>query len=192
MRRSGKVFFLLGFLLILGSLTLFVTSQIRGAQAEKRNAALVDTIESLLPERTGGVMDDYSDMEMPVLEIDGEDIVALVEIPALGVKLPVSAHWDKRTADAHPCRFWGTVYDGSLIVGGTDRSGQFDGFDRIDTGCGVTVTDMTGAVFSYAVDWVERSDSADAEVLLGGRGELTLFARNAYSLDYIILRCVVK
>ena len=104
--------------------------------------------------------------------------------------LPVAGSWDAGKVNSYPCRFWGTVYDGSLIVGGADQPGQFAGFDRIFDGSAVTVTDMTGAEFSYVVDRVERSKSAQAEVLMAGEADLTLFARDAYSLEYVILRCV--
>ena len=136
-------------------------------------------------------MDSYRDMEMPALDLDGQDFIGLVDIPAFGVTLPIAGSWDaKRVAD-YPCRFWGTVYDGSLVVGGADQVGQFDGFDRIQDGSAITVTDMTGEVFSYVVAKVERSKSAQADVLMDPDADLTLFARDAYSLEYLLVRCVM-
>lgn len=192
MRRSAKAAFAVGCLLILGSLGLLAATQLRVRQAREENAEILRVMEEVLPPRREGLADTYRNMEMPALEIGGEDFAALLEIPAFGVTLPVSNHWEKGDVTLRPCRFWGTVYDGSLIVGGADQPGQFDCFDRIPNGANVTVTDMTGAEFSYAVARVERSDSARAEVLLDEEAELTLFVRDAYSLEYIILRCVVS
>lgn len=192
MRRSAKMVFAVGCLLILCSLALLAVSRMRVRQAREGNAEILQIMEEILPESREGVSDTYRNMEMPALEIDGEDYVALLEIPAFGMKLPVSAAWDPQNVALHPCRFWGTVYDGSLIVGGYDQSGQFDFFDRIQDGATVTVTDMTGGKFSYAVERVERSDSAEAEVLMDSEADLTLFVRDAYLLEYIILRCVEK
>jgi len=39
---------------------------------------------------------------------------------------------------------------------------------------------------------VERSDSAQAEILLDDTADLTLFVRDAQGLEYILLRCVAK
>jgi len=192
MRRSGKVFFAVGFLLILCSFSLLAFSHFRTQRAQKNVAEIVQTLESILPARTEGVMDSFQDMDMPALELDGEDFVAVVDIPAFGVTLPVCARWDEGKVTSYPCRFWGTVYDGSLIVGGYDQPGQFDFFDRIPDGAVVTVTDMTGGEFTYAVERVERSRSAQAEVLMDDTADLTLFVRDAYLLEYIILRCAAK
>ncbi|MBR5470898.1 MAG: hypothetical protein IKU81_02115 [Oscillibacter sp.] len=192
MKRSGKVMFLIGCLLIISSLGLLIFSQIRTGQIQKENHELVQTIETILPERRAGIKDTYRNMEMPALEVGGEDFVALLEIPSFGCKLPVFGSWEKGKVSSHPCRFWGTVYDGTLIVGGADQSGQFDFFDRISNDAAVTVTDMTGSTFSYVVERVEHSDSAQAEVLMDNEADLTLFARDARMLDYIILRCVEK
>jgi len=192
MRRSAKVVFALGCVLILCSLALLAVSQLRVKRGQEIAAKVVETMETILPERREGLSDTYRNMEMPALEIDGEDYVALLEIPAFGVRLPVSGSWEKAKVTSCPCRFWGTVYDGSLIVGGYDQPGQFDCFDRIQDGTAVTVTDMTGAEFSYAVERIERSDSAEAEKLMDSAADLTLFVRDAYLLEYIILRCVEK
>ena len=192
MARRSKLFIAVGCLLILGSLGLLVTSHFRAKQAREKTVEIVREMNEILPSPREGVMDTWLDMEMPALELDGEDFIALVDIPALGVTLPVAGSWDAGKVNSYPCRFWGTVYDGSFIVGGADQPGQFAGFDRIFDGSAVTVTDMTGAEFSYVVDRVERSKSAQAEVLMAGEADLTLFARDAYSLEYVILRCVAE
>ena len=51
------------------------------------------------------------------------------------------------------------------------------------------MTDMTGAQFNYSVASIRRADAAPTEMLLDGSGELTLFVRDSYSLQYIIVRC---
>lgn len=192
MRRNGKVMVLIGFLLVLSSLVFLLSSQLRMKHAVRANHEIVQTMETILPERRQGVKDPDRNTEMPALEIGDEDYIALLEIPAFGLKLPVCDSWDKGKVASHPCRFWGTVYNGSLVIGGYDQSGQFDFFDCIYNGAVVTVTDMTGSEFSYVVNRVDHSTSAQAEVLMDGEADLTLFVRDAGLLEYIILRCVVK
>lgn len=192
MRKSSKVFFYIGFLLILSSLGLVVFLQMQTSQAQTANSEIVQAIDSALPERREGLKDDLQNMEMPALEIGGEDYIALLEIPSVGCRLPVYGSWDKGKVFSHPCRFSGTVYDGSLIVGGYDRPGQFDFFDYISKDDPVMVTDMRGSVFSYVVDQMEYSGSAEAEVLTDSEADLTLFVRDARLMKYVILRCVEK
>ena len=189
MRRISKLCWALGCVLIVASLGLVLFFQIRTNRAVENAARITQTIQSILPPRTAGVMDEYTTMDMPVLQIEGQDFCGLVEIPAYGVTLPVYDSWETAKLSAYPCRFWGSAYDGSLIIGGADQAGQFDFLDLIDNGALVTFTDVTGAAFDYTVDIVERYDSIPAEVLMEEEPGLTLFVRDAYQLHYILLRC---
>ena len=192
MRKTSRFFLIAGCLLILGSLGLLATSRIRAEWARTYSAEVVSCIESIIPERTAGDMDAYLSMEMPVLQIDGQDFVGIVEIPSFGLALPIYSSWDAGKVTSFPCRFWGTVYDGSLVVGGADQAGQFDCFDRIQDGSTVTVTDMTGGESVSTVARVDRSKSAQADVLMDYSMDLTLFVRDAYNLNYILVRCMMK
>ena len=192
MHKFGKLFLIVGFVLIFGGLALFLTVRFSTAHAQTVNAAVVETIRGLLPPSQPGVTDQYSDMSMPALEIDGKDYSALLEISALGVTLPVADVWNKWDVESQPCRFDGTVYDSTLVIGGADRAGQFADFDLLDLGDTITVTDMTGAVFTYVIDSIDRSSSVSAEVLTDETAHLTLFVRSAFALDYILLRCVMR
>jgi len=192
MKKSSKFIFVLGCLLILSSLILLILLQVQTNRAEQSNAKIVQTIEAILTDRTEGTKDPEQISDMPVLELYGEDFAALLEIPSYGLKLPVCNDWSQGNVVSYPCRFSGTAYNGSLIIGGYDQAGQFDFFDRIYDGAAVILTDMTGTAFSYEVQRVERSMSAEADVLMDSDADLTLFVRDAQLLEYIILRCVMR
>ena len=189
MRIIGRIALILGILLILCSLGTLVFMHISTDRAEQQTEDIVTQLKKLLPDEVIGSEDSYSSMEMPSLCIDGEDIIALLEFPEAGVELPISNEWDKNTLISLPQRFSGTVYDGSLIVGGYDRDGQFDCLEILDIENTVTVTDMTGARFYYTVKSIERKDSADRAELTDSAYDLTLFVRDSSSMEYIIVRC---
>lgn len=188
--KRNKVLQILGILLILASFAILWVSRKNAETARVEAAQIVSRIQKYLPDKTFGMMDDYSAMAMPVYQIGGKDFSAVIEIPSLGIILPVFDKWDPEQIRAYPCRFAGTVYDGSLVVGGADQPGQFDCLDRAEIGAVVTVTDMTGAVFTYTVDRVGRSQTAEAEKLMDGSVDLTLFVRDTFSREYILVRCV--
>lgn len=192
MKRNGNFIFVFGCVLIVAGLTALFLLQVYTKKVEEKNTEIIQLIEGILIDRREGIKDLERESEMPALEIQGEDFIALMEIPAYGLKLPVYKTWDKGKVLSYPCRFHGSVYNGTLIVGGFDQPGQFDFFDRIQNGAIVSVTDMTGMIFSYVVQQVERSGSAQSEVLMKGKWDLTLFVRDSQSLEYIFLRCVEK
>lgn len=159
------------------------------SKAWDRARELCCQIEEVLPPKSEGVQEEYTDMEMPVLSLEEEDFCGLLTIPSYDRKLPVADTWDGKKVTAYPCRFYGTLYDGTLIIGGSDQEGQFDCLKWLENGSELIVTDMLGEEFTYTVREVERSKSAEAEVLTDETADLTLFVREAYSLEYIIIRC---
>lgn len=192
MRRSSKFILIAGCVLIAVSLLLLIMLHLQTRRAMRTDAEVVQIMEDILGQRREGQLDYERDAEMPALEVSGQDFVALLEIPHYGLKVPVCAVWDRGKVTSYPCRFHGSAYDGTLIIGGYDQSGQFDFFDRIQDGAPVILTDMTGSEFTYVVTRVERSKTAQAEVLMAGEADLTLFVRDAQLLEYIILRCEAR
>ena len=189
MHRRSKVFFLVGFLLIFGSLGMLIFSRLQANRAAAAAAEVTAQLESVLPPRTPGITENFTNMEMPALSMGDQDFIGIIEVPAFQTVLPICSNWDSGKVSSFPCRFWGTVYDGSLIVGGADQTGQFDFLDQIQNEDLVLVTDMTGAQFSYRVDKIIRTKSAQSDILLDDTYDLTLFVRESRSLEYIIVRC---
>ena len=189
MRNKSKWVILLGVILILCSLGFMMFLHISTINAQQETADTVAYIKKILPEKTIGSVDSYSSIEMPSLEFDNKNIIGLLEIPATDTALPIEACWNKKTLISIPQRFSGTVYDNSLVVGGYDRKEQFDCLKKLDSGNTVTITDMTGSQFSYKVELMERKKSATKEVLQDASYDLTLFVRDANSMEYIIVRC---
>lgn len=189
MSKLQKVFRILGCFLILCSMGFVLFSQLHAKKAQADAAQITEKICAILPPRSAGLMEVYSCAEMPVLQIGGQDFSGLVDIPAFGLTLPIYNTWDSGKTTSYPCRFWGTVYDGSLVIGGADQPGQFDFLDKIELGCVIKVVDMTGGEYVYTVTRVDRSKTAQSDVLIDEGSDLTLFARDAYSLDYLMVRC---
>ena len=187
----GKLNFLqkIGFLLVFLSLALFLGFELVTAQNLKKTEKLAEKLESIFIHPVEGHPENYSNAVMPLLQLDGTDFVALMQAPAFGVSLPVGSEWSTENIYRYPCRFWGSAYDGSLVIGGTDGTGQLAFCGRLDLGDVITITDMAGTQFTYEVVKIQRSSQADSEKLLEGDWDLTLFVRDSSTLDYILVRC---
>ena len=188
-KRKIPLVLILGACLVLISLALLVASQICMHMGTQQCQNTVTQMDKILPERTAGVPGMYPDSGMPVLEIDGKDYVAMLEIPSFGITLPVADKWDSNKLFLSPSRFFGSAYDDTLIIGGIDHPQQFGFCDQIEHGAFVTVTDMTGAQFTYTVSNVERAQHAEAQWLTDTDCDLTLFCRDTYSMEYVAVRC---
>ena len=188
-KRSFPLLLVLGIVLVAVSLSLVAFSLIRGRIGANVCRTVVAKMQQLLPERQSGGVGLYENATMPVLQIDGVDYAALLEIPSMQVALPVANEWNPRRLSAAPARFCGSVYDRSLVIGGTDSSNQFAFCSKIEDGTQVTVTDMTGASFTYEVTAVDRAKKAEKAWLANESFDLTLYCRDTYSMEYVAVRC---
>ena len=91
-----------------------------------------------------------------------------------------------------PCVFTGNPYEGSLIIGGVDSDGQFDFIPKIDIGDTVIVTDMKGYEFTYMVSTVKHAKNSKASTLIDENYDLTLFAKDKKTGDWLLVRCNMK
>lgn len=187
--RKMRLPLILGLVLILCSLGLVVFSQVRMHMGTEHCRQVTAKLLQLLPERTPGVPDLYPDPAMPVLEVDGTDYVAILELPTFSRTLPVADSWDSSKLPSSPARFSGSAYDGTLILGGADHPQQFGFCDTIEHGTPVTLTDMTGAQYHYTVSRIDRASHADAQWLQRDGFDLVLFCRDALSFEYVAVRC---
>ena len=189
--KKGKfpIVLVLGICLVVISFALIVGLQIRKHIGADQSRKVVTRMSELLPERTVGVPELSSNPNMPVLEINDVDYVALIEIPSLNLSLPVADAWNSQKLYNSPARFYGSCYDHSLVIGGADNSHQFSFCDKIDNGTVIIVTDMTGTQFSYTVSRVDRAKSAESNWLICRDYDLTLFCRDALSMEYVAVRC---
>lgn len=186
MKKTSKWMIAAGVLLLTASLCFVAVPEILHYFGAQQAAKTVAQIEATLPPRTGGVQDSYRVMQMPVLNVEGKDFVAVLEIPTYGVVLPVGNEWNTMALYQHPCRFDGTAYDGSLMIGGSCK--QLTCLKEVQNGDVVRVTDMQGAIYTYTVSRIHRADHADKETL-NSDAALTLFAQDAANMEYVIVEC---
>ena len=178
-----------GIVLVGVSLCLVVGMQIRSHIGAGVSQRALEQMKQLLPERVSATPGAYPNRNMPVLSLDGRDYVALLEIPEMGLSFPVADRWEPDKLQDSPARFCGSAYDHTLVIGGAADSHQFSFCNTVETGTLVTVTDMTGAHFTYRLPRVDRADSAQAQWLADPQYHLTLFCRGTYSMEYLAVRC---
>lgn len=187
MKKVSLTVRILGIALILVSVGILLVNLIHREQAKQKNAAAVAQLRSLMPPEQQGNPQDYYQQEMPVLQLDGVDYVCLLEIPSQGIVLPVQNEWNTTALKSRPCKFWGSIYNENCIIGGSGN--QFDFCARLDLGDSVSLTDMEGTVFTCYVQRIDRSSGAGFDRLSQGDYPLTLFVRQEYASEYIIVRC---
>ena len=186
-KQTNQLCVLLGIcLLVVAALVLFFWQW--GIHKSQQEATKnVQTIRTLIPEAQGAVLEERQDNTMSVLSINGKDFVGILEIPKFGSSLPVCANWGE--VSQHPCRLSGSVYDRTMQIGTTSQKGQCDFYRDVSVGDFVFFTDMEGNRFSYEITDIRYEKHADQTTLQQEDAALTLFIKNIYSFEYIIIFC---
>ena len=185
-KRKISILGILGAGLILAGVVLLAVHLLQGYAGAGQNQRIIAQLDAILTEKTEGIPG--NDPAMPVMELEGKDYVATVQLPDHSVNLPVLDQWDPGSISICPARFYGSVYDHTLVIGGADDPRQFGFCEQVEIGQAVIITDMTGACFTFTVTAVDRARHADT-AWLTGQAALTLFCRDQYAAQYIAVRC---
>ena len=130
------------------------------------------------------------EMEMPVVEIEGNGYIGLLEIPALGLSLPVMSEWSYPNLKLAPCRYSGSAYAGNFTIAGHNYSTHFGPIGELNAGDSITFTDMQGNRFAYEVQVVETLEATAVEDMVSEEWDLTLFTCDLSGESRITVRCL--
>lgn len=196
---KGKILTGAGLLLIAAALLLTVYNIRESDRAGSESEEMVVRMESLtadLPERLETekkeLVPEYvknPEMEMPTVEVNGQECVGMIEIPALGLKLPVISEWSDAKLKKAPCRYSGSAYLKNMIIAGHNYRTHFSGIKRLNPGDSVVFTDADGNVFSYEVAEIETVGGYDIEKMEAGDWDLTLFTCTNKGKARAAVRC---
>ncbi|MBR5520105.1 MAG: hypothetical protein IKU55_05255 [Clostridia bacterium] len=173
-------------LIAVASIALLVW-QWRIHAAKQQAEDCVALLRTLIPTPQGTVLEERRDNTMSVLALDGTDFLGILEMPRYASALPVGADWGE--SSQYPCRFSGSLYDGTLQIGATSQTGQYDFYREISVGDTLYFTDVTGSRYAYTVADLRYEDHADQAALERKEADLTIFIKNVYATEYIILFC---
>ena len=189
MRREKlrKICLWAGACLLVAATVALLLWQWRIQRASGEMAETVASLQAIMPPAQSAVAEPRSDNEMPYLSLDGVPYVGILELPRYSSVLPVQARWGG-ISDS-PCRYSGSIYDGTLQIGATTQRGQYDFYRELSLGDSVYFTDMAGNRYAYQITDLHYSDHADKETLEKYSGELLLFIKNVYGRQYLIVTC---
>ncbi len=198
--RKVDILFLIGLLFITAALSLTGYNIWKGIQGS------ISANEVLYQLELGSGSEEYlttPGKEMPGFNLDGVVYAGVLQIPELGLQLPVADYWDDAVSEAVPCRYTGSPYTGDLIIAGHNYRQHFGRLHSLYPGAEVYFTDIDGNSFIYSVISMETIDGFDVTGMKDGSGtdllenskdmdcwDLTLFTCNFSGQARIAVRCV--
>ena len=195
--KKGSVCITLGLLLVAAALALSgynIWDDQRAGQSvdtalASLETAIPDVDELDLPEE---MIPDYvlnPKMEMPEVQIQNYDYIGRIEIPRLGLSLPVMDSWSYPNLKIAPCRFSGSAYQDNLVIAAHNYRRHFGPLKNLVEGDTITFTDVDGNVFTYQTALLEQVQPNQTREVQDSEWDLTLFTCTLGGQFRLVVRC---
>ena len=183
-KRADIIIIAVGAVLILSALLLLIYNRCEDVRAGQEAESLPASVEAAIsaqematpnkPESTEALSPPL-DPEMPVVTLDGYEYVGYVEIPTLGLKLPVMAEWDYTRLRIAPCRQFGSSRTDNLVIAAHNYDTHFGKLKELSKGDTVIFTDMEGIVSTYCIEKLETLSPDAVDTVLNSGYDLVLY-----------------
>lgn len=214
MRRNflGTALIILGVLALLGAAGLFGYNMLEEQNAGESSQLVLESLMDQMPTAPAPTVPQesvpgetqpqlppeiqipnymlYPGMDLPIRESDGREYVGIIEIPDLGVELPILSEWSKSGAKVAPCRYVGTPYQGTMVICAHNYNSHFGRLNTLKTGAKVYFTDMDGNTFCYEAVAFEVLQPNQVEEMCSEQWDLTLFTCTIGGQTRFVVRCL--
>ncbi len=189
-KKTGIAIVAVGAVLILSALLLLLYNRYEDAHAGQEAESLLANVEAAIsaqatdaPAATASNRPETTEIptptplapEMPVVVLDGYEYVGYVEIPTLGLKLPVMSEWDYNRLKVAPCRQFGSSRTDDLVIAAHNYESHFGHLKDLLVGDTVTFTDMEGIVNTYLIEKIETLNPNEVDAVQNSGYDLVLY-----------------
>lgn len=148
---------------------------------------LVEAQQQPPEEAPGPEGEEASEETVPVGEVE---YLGILQLPTLGMSLPIAANWDYDVLKSAPCRYSGSVDENDLVLCGHNYRRHFGPLDRLKPGDLLYFTQMNGMTTTYRVLAAEVLQPTDVEAMVISDCALTLFTCTYSGQARYTVRCI--
>ena len=211
-KKAGIAIVAVGAALILSALVLLLHNRYADARAGREAETLLAGVEAAISSQAAAKQEktrprgqetrptgekngteptaaEALDPEMPVAMLEGYGYVGYVEIPALGLKLPVMSDWDYTRLEIAPCRQFGSSRTDDLVIAAHNFESHFGRLKEMSLGNTVTFTDMAGIVNTYRAEMIETLSPKDVEAVQNSGYDLVLYTCTRDGQERVVVFC---
>ena len=185
-KKTGIAIVAVGAVLILSALLLLLYNRYEDAHAGQEAENLLENVETVIETKrikapvTSKQPDAAPsatplDPQMPVVMLDGYEYVGYVEIPVLGLKLPVMSEWDYNRLKLAPCRQFGSSRTDDLVIAAHNYESHFGHLYQLELGDQVIFTDMDGIENLYEVTGLDTLNPIEVDAVQNSGHDLVLY-----------------
>ncbi len=170
----GNLIISIGILFLFGALLLLAYNRWEDIRAEETAAVIAEQLEAYRNEPSYLEVRRDSDTEMQEVLIDGIAYIGSLQIPTLGLELPVISEWNYDNLGTAPCRYVGSAYSETMVIAGLDYTRHFGELNLLQKGTQIIFIDINNNTFFYEIEESEVLHSAKLEEMVESEYDLTL------------------
>lgn len=202
-KKKGTILICMGIIFIIVAAGLMIYNIYESMHAAQQSNSVLQQIvdernqenDTQYPEISDEVIPEYvlfPEKEMPIVKIDSQNYVGVLEIPDLGLVLPVLAgEWSYAKLRIAPCVYAGSIYQDNMVIAAHNYWSHFSRIKNLEVGDVVIFTDCEGNVFEYSVGWVDILQKYDTEEMkLAETWDLSLFTCTYSGKERYTVRCI--
>lgn len=199
-RKCSAVLLSVGSLFVLGALLLFWFNQREAAAAEH-------TADKVLPQlqvqteanqkkqqaqtEPTAAADDWNALlgEMDTVWVEGQEYIGTLQVPSVGLELPILADWSMDKLKIAPCRYAGTADGTGFVLMGHNYARGFGRLAKIAVGDVVHFRDVNGKITTYEVIGMDVLQPTAVEEMVSEAYDLSLFTCTYGGKARLTVRC---
>lgn len=209
----GLWWIILGAMLILSALFLVFYNFRQDNQSGETASEILSELKEALPQTeavqptefvesathdNNDIFEEYEEVtetlpEEKLVEIDSNYYIGTIQIPSLGIELPVLSEWSYPNLNLSPCRYKGSISGGDLIIAAHNYRSHFGRINALNSGDSIIITDGNGISHSYEIIYSEIIDGYNIESMEFGSAEnwdLTIFTCTLSGQSRVTVRAI--
>lgn len=202
-KAFGLCFVITGAALILSAVSLAVYNILQDRSAQKEADTALTEIKSTIPEirvydpakpdyeaMTENDLPDAEQPEEPAVEVGESKYLGYVSVPSVGLELPVMSEYSEENMKSAPCRYFGTLSGGDLIIAAHNYRSFFDKLDEVQVGDTIEFVDASGLLRRYEVVETDLIGGRETSKMKAGSEwwDITLFTCNYSGYSRVTVR----
>ncbi len=175
-RIDGRIISSIGILFLFAGLVLLAYNIWDSERANRVSEQLTEQLFEYREENEGDWNSENDpNRPMPEATINGVTYIGNLQVPSLGLDLPIATAWSYDLLKIAPCRYTGSVYLNNMVLAAHNYRRHFGQLRSAELGTEVRFVDMDGNKFRYTIVANEVMEPTAVEKMVVNDYDLTLF-----------------
>lgn len=182
MNKLGKIFIVIGIILISISSYLLIDNFLEEKHAENSSKEVLEIME----QTTNNIINLSNNS---TVSINGDSYIGIIYLPSLNLELPVMTKYSDVNLQKAPCVYYGSIYTNDLIICAHSYKAHFKYLSKLSKNDYIIIKDINNQEYYYQVLFTEVLEPTDVLEMIDNEYDLTLYTCTPDGQKRITIRC---